>query len=759
MIELANVSKHAGEKCILHDINVSFRRGELTFVVGTSGAGKTTLLNIIGGLDCPDSGDVVYDGKSVLDDLSGFRAKAVGVCFQDNNLIAGLTAGENVMLAANLSGRDVPEQDAEAELRKLGIADSRQESETLSGGEKQRVSLLRSVLKGADVIIADEPTGSLDSENAAKVFAMLKELSQNRHVIVVSHDKEMSGRYADRMVTMKDGCVVDDSRRQASAPEKKAEEQDRKDNKRSLLRHVVFTLGKNSVRVRKGRFVMLIAAIALSITAIALAVTLRRNGGEVSEQLSLNYLESDMLKLHYGFDPNAGYAEKPFSEESITEITDTGEVEEIVKKYYPAGPENSFFITSAASISAYVKQINMDEFFRKRIMSLEIEGRFPEKDEEIILAEDVAEQLFGKNATGKEILLTIGQGIKRRCVIVGVNHTTNAKDRIYSFVSAELIRGMKEEELHLQVNGQQFLYEYSQKVYGKDDLPERSDPIKVFGSCAEDGSEILVYGERPAASDQALISTMSFLHLMEIIGFDSDYSPEDVMQGRMSKKDVETVLSHRFVRSFNGVFPITFSGVYLSDELEVRYRSERIEEMLIVEPEELEVYLKNKKKTQLLKEQWNNQYPFKAFAEQEALKNEVAKQTDFLEIAIICLGVILLMVSLAMVISYAKLMVHERRREIAVIKSFGAGNGMVLRILLFDVFFVSITAIILAAILLLIARKMAAVWLPQLGSMNIRNIFAATLVIGMLLTLMVLFATGFVMRNVVKQKPAELLRQ
>ena len=174
MIELRNITKQFGDRTVLHGIDVSIRRGEMTFITGTSGAGKTTLLNIIGGLDCPTSGSMKYCGRDVSTNLCEFRAETVGVVFQDNNLISGLNAASNVLVAAGIVGRELPVAEAEKSLREIGITNPQQKAETLSGGEKQRVSVLRSMLKKADVLIADEPTGSLDSTNATLVFDMLE---------------------------------------------------------------------------------------------------------------------------------------------------------------------------------------------------------------------------------------------------------------------------------------------------------------------------------------------------------------------------------------------------------------------------------------------------------------------------------------------------------------------------------------------------------------------------------------------------------
>ncbi|NCU26073.1 ABC transporter ATP-binding protein [Candidatus Nomurabacteria bacterium] len=217
MIALRKVSKSFGGKRILRDIDLQIMPDEITFIVGTSGSGKTTLLNIMGGLDVPSSGEVVLDGKSISDDLSEFRRTKVGFVFQDYNLIPGLSVRDNIELALLFAGRKgaVPEQEIKEQTERLGIKDIGQPAETLSGGEKQRTAIVRSICKRSDLILADEPTGNLDSTNAQIVMNELVSLKKGRHVVIVSHDLVAAKALADRIITISDGRITEDIRNDA----------------------------------------------------------------------------------------------------------------------------------------------------------------------------------------------------------------------------------------------------------------------------------------------------------------------------------------------------------------------------------------------------------------------------------------------------------------------------------------------------------------------------------------------------------------
>ncbi|WP_409522817.1 MacB family efflux pump subunit [Nitrincola sp. MINF-07-Sa-05] len=206
------------EMDVLRDVNLSIMPGEFVSIMGTSGSGKTTLMNIIGCLDRPSRGEYRFSGRDVSqfasDELAELRRSAFGFIFQSYNLIGALTAVENVEVPAIYAGdsRHQRRERAESLLGVLGLSERLDHRPSqLSGGQQQRVSIARALMNGGQIILADEPTGALDSKSGREVMALLKELSEKGHtVVLITHDPEVA-RYADRQVEIRDGEIIADS--------------------------------------------------------------------------------------------------------------------------------------------------------------------------------------------------------------------------------------------------------------------------------------------------------------------------------------------------------------------------------------------------------------------------------------------------------------------------------------------------------------------------------------------------------------------
>ena len=204
---------------VLKKVNISFRESEFVSILGASGSGKTTLLNIIGGLDKYSSGDMLLMGRSTKEftdrDWDSYRNGTIGFVFQSYNLIGHLSVLENVKLALSISGESNKENDIKAKkaLEDVGLGEHlHKKTNQLSGGQMQRVAIARALVTDPKVILADEPTGALDSKTSVQIMELIKEISKEKLVIMVTHNPELARKYSDRIVSVKDGEIIEDTK-------------------------------------------------------------------------------------------------------------------------------------------------------------------------------------------------------------------------------------------------------------------------------------------------------------------------------------------------------------------------------------------------------------------------------------------------------------------------------------------------------------------------------------------------------------------
>lgn len=288
MLELKNVVKvypTGGENVdALKGISLQFRESEFVAVLGPSGCGKTTMLNIIGGLDHYTSGDLIINGKSTKEyndrDWDAYRNHSIGFVFQNYNLIPHQTVLQNVELALTLSGVSKAERRRRAKeaLEQVGLGDQlRKKPSEMSGGQMQRVAIARAIVNNPDIVLADEPTGALDTETSVQVMDILKEISKDRLVIMVTHNPDLAERYATRIVRMLDGKITNDSaplsQEEIAAELKKHEEKAAKDHRKkkpSMSLITSFGLSLKNLFTKKGRTTLTAFAGSIGIIGIAL---------------------------------------------------------------------------------------------------------------------------------------------------------------------------------------------------------------------------------------------------------------------------------------------------------------------------------------------------------------------------------------------------------------------------------------------------------------------------------------------------------
>lgn len=282
MLQLRNIVKTyvTGdlEQKALKGVSISFRENEFVSILGQSGSGKTTMLNIIGGLDRYTSGDLIINGVSTKKykdaDWDFYRNNSIGFVFQSYNLIPHQTVLANVEMALTLASVSKKErrQRAVSVLKKVGLGDHiHKKPNQMSGGQMQRVAIARALINNPDILLADEPTGALDSETSVQIMELLKEIAKDKLVIMVTHNPELAEQYSTRIVKLLDGKIVDDSN-PCTESEASVEPQKRKKISMSFL--TALSLSFNNLRTKKGRTLLTSFAGSIGIIGIALILAL-----------------------------------------------------------------------------------------------------------------------------------------------------------------------------------------------------------------------------------------------------------------------------------------------------------------------------------------------------------------------------------------------------------------------------------------------------------------------------------------------------
>lgn len=306
MLQLKNITKNylSGDNEVqaLKGIDIEFRENEFVSILGQSGCGKTTLLNIIGGLDRYTSGDLIINGKSTKEfkdkDWDTYRNHSVGFVFQSYNLIPHQTVLANVELALTISGVGKAERKKRAieALQKVGLGDQlNKKPNQMSGGQMQRVAIARALVNDPDILLADEPTGALDSKTSVQVMEILKEISKDRLIIMVTHNPELAKKYSSRIVKLLDGKIIDDSNPYKSSEEdvKKARNKKDKSGKASMKFTTAVRLSLNNLMTKKGRTFLTSFAGSIGIIGIALILSLSHG-----MQSYINRVEEDTLSSY-----------------------------------------------------------------------------------------------------------------------------------------------------------------------------------------------------------------------------------------------------------------------------------------------------------------------------------------------------------------------------------------------------------------------------------------------------------------------------
>ena len=341
----------------LKGITLEFRKSEFVSILGQSGCGKTTLLNIIGGLDKYTTGDLIINGKSTKEfkdrDWDAYRNHSVGFVFQSYNLIPHQTILSNVELALTLSGVSKKERRNRAieALKQVGLGDQiNKKPNQLSGGQMQRVAIARALVNDPEIILADEPTGALDTKTSVQIMEILKNISKDRLIIMVTHNPDLAEKYSSRIIKILDGKITDDSNPYSKEEEKKEDRNSKANSKVSMSFFTALSLSLNNLMTKKGRTILTSFAGSIGIIGIALILSLSSG-----MQAYINRVEEDTLSSY----PITVEEETIDMTSMMTTLMgETEETEHEDGKVYSKNIVNDMLST----ISTKIQSNNLDEF-------------------------------------------------------------------------------------------------------------------------------------------------------------------------------------------------------------------------------------------------------------------------------------------------------------------------------------------------------------------------------------------------------------
>ena len=361
MLGLENITKEyvTGDSKVeaLKGITLQFRKNEFVSILGQSGCGKTTLLNLIGGLDRYTTGDLVINGKSTKEfkdkDWDAYRNHSVGFVFQSYNLIPHQTVLANVELALTLSGVSKTERRKKAikALEAVGLGEQiNKKPNQLSGGQMQRVAIARALVNDPEIILADEPTGALDTKTSVQIMEILKKISKDKLIIMVTHNPDLAEKYSSRIIKILDGKITDDSNPYEKKEEEKEDRTSNKNAKVSMSFFTALSLSLNNLMTKKGR--TFLTAFAGSIGIIGIALILSLSSGM---QTYINRVEEDTLSSY----PITVQEETIDMASMMTSLMgETEETEPEEGKVYSRNIVNDMLST----ISTKVQSNNLEEF-------------------------------------------------------------------------------------------------------------------------------------------------------------------------------------------------------------------------------------------------------------------------------------------------------------------------------------------------------------------------------------------------------------
>ncbi|WNM15187.1 ATP-binding cassette domain-containing protein [Mesomycoplasma ovipneumoniae] len=448
MIKIKNLTKKIDNKIIFDNLNLDIPSRKITFIIGKSGIGKTTLINLIAGFTKKDSGKISFLDENGTE----IKKPLVDVVFQDFNLITNISSENNILIANNVINRvlDPKELEQQSKHVSIEIQQLKQNVNNLSGGEKQRIAILRSLSRDSDFILLDEPTGNLDFENGISVFENLKNIAKNKTILVVSHNLEFAKKYADKIIRIEKGRIseenIDKSEENLAINNEKSRQlvsfKSSSYSKIAKIKQELKTGLLLTLADYKSKIVSTILFVILFLISIfgTLLFGVFNLNISASNSLKVNELQLDSVLISKKSETNL----TTFTDNDINNLSEKNKT---IKKIIPffTFPSLGFEYNDKRKLGAHIDYIDESEFFKNRFNfdQKNLIGRNIENIDEIIISKEAATELDIKEPKGQEIAVLTGSKDKKTLKVVGINNLVNAKKLNLSFLHHKFGKGIE----------------------------------------------------------------------------------------------------------------------------------------------------------------------------------------------------------------------------------------------------------------------------------------------------------------------------
>ena len=705
MLELKGIKKSytVGEtkQQVLKGIDIKFRSNEFTSILGSSGSGKTTLLNIIGGLDIYDEGELIIDGASTKNfkdrDWDSYRNYRVGFIFQSYNLIMHQSVLQNVEIALTLSGVSKAERKEKAveALKRVGLEDHiNKKPNQLSGGQMQRVAIARALVNDPEIILADEPTGALDSQTSIQIMDLLKEIADDKLVIMVTHNPELAHQYSNRIIELKDGLILNDSNPCNESEEAK----ERETKKTSMGLKTALSLSLNNLLTKKSRTFMTAFAGSIGIIGISLILALSNGVNNMAKSLERDSLSDYPITFEKVSYDIMGSLSKSFEESSSETDIEEGKLysdDDIVKETVVSDElgliktnnlvELKKYIDSSDEIKQYADSINYKYDLELQVFNSDYEKINPSsiKENTNIFSELNAKTDNYKVLSGKmpenynEVVLVVSSNRKVSDTIL---YSLDIKDK--ATLQEDLIKIQKDSNYKVEsksytyddILNKEFKLILNTDYYKEENgiYVDYSNDSTYMKDVIDNGIDIKIVGV--VEDENATSSTIGYSHDLTLMII-NEISKTEIYNKQISNKDVNVLTN----QPFDGV-----SDTYdsLAQTLGIYEESD---------PTSIIIYPKDYESKQKLEDAFNNYNNEKKAA---GLEDQVVTYTDMMKtfvsgitktiniVSYVLIGfvAISLIVSSIMIAIITYISVLERTKEIGILRAIGASKKDITRV-------------------------------------------------------------------------------